>query len=45
MSTIQTPKVAPAKAVSRGSTKPSMLPMAPPTRPRKKAATVHAVIL
>lgn len=45
MSTIQTPKVAPAKAVSHGLTKPSMLPMAPPVRPSTKAATVQAVIL
>ena len=45
ISTIQTPKVAPAKAVSRGSTKPSILPMAPPTRPSTKAAMVQAVIL
>ena len=45
MSTIQTPKVAPAKATSRGSMKPIMLAASPPEIARKKADRLQAKIL
>src|SRR5947208_1376058 len=38
ISTIQTPKEAPAKATSRGSMKPMIWPISPPARPRMDAA-------
>src|SRR5258708_32818752 len=45
ISTIHTPNVAPAKATSRGSTKPIRLPTGPPVSPRKNALMHHAVVL